>query len=208
MALKEKISKETKNIQKLLGAENVFEVPRINRVVINVGLGRAVVSSAKPEDVIKKISSEISAISGQKPVETLAKKAISSFKTRIGMAIGLKVTLHGAKMYDFLDRFVKIALPRTRDFRGLNESCVDEGGNLNIGIKDHTVFSESSADAAHTFGFEFTIVVSGSNKENSLVFFKALGFPFKGFVRERSERKQNLTRQNFAEQNLGGCSIL
>jgi large subunit ribosomal protein L5 len=176
--LKEKINKETKNIQKLLGAENVFEMPRLNRVVINVGLGRAVVSSAKPEDIIKKISSEISAISGQKPVETLAKKAISSFKTRIGMAIGIKVTLHGEKMYDFLDRFVKIALPRTRDFRGLNESCVDQAGNLNVGIKDHTVFPEASADAAHTFGFEFTVVTNGSNRETSLKFFKALGFPF------------------------------
>ena len=161
IALKEKINKETKNLQKLLGAENVFAIPRINRVVINVGLGRAVVSSPKPEDVIKKVSEEIAAISGQKPVETLAKKAISSYKTRIGMAIGIKVTLHGGKMYNFLDRFVKIALPRTRDFRGLNESCVDEAGNLNIGLKDHTVFPEASADAAHTFGFEFTVVMTG-----------------------------------------------
>lgn len=176
--LKEKINKETKNIQKLLGAENVFAIPRLNRVVINVGLGRAVVSSAKPEDIIKRISSEIAAISGQKPVGTLAKKAISSFKTRIGMTIGIKVTLHGEKMYDFLDRFVKIALPRTRDFRGLNESCVDDAGNLNIGIKDHTVFPEASADAAHTFGFEFTVVVNGSDRKKSLEFFKALGFPF------------------------------
>lgn len=179
VGLKEKINSETKNIQKLIGSENVFDIPRINRVVINVGLGRVAVSSAKPEDIIKRISSEIAAISGQKPVETFAKKAIASFKTRIGMAIGLKVTLHGNKMYDFLERFVKIALPRTRDFRGLNESCVDNAGNLNIGIKDHTVFSEASADAAHTFGFEFTVVVDGSNREKSLKFFKELGFPFK-----------------------------
>jgi len=177
--LKEKINKETKNLRKLVNVDNVFAIPRLNRIVVNVGLGRAVVSSSKPEEIIKKVSDEIAAISGQKPVETLAKKAISSFKTRTGMAIGLKVTLHGGKMFDFLDRFVKIALPRTRDFRGLSESCVDEAGNLNIGVKDHTVFPEASADAAHTFGFEFTVVIDGSNKEKSLKFFKALGFPFK-----------------------------
>jgi large subunit ribosomal protein L5 len=188
IALKEKINKETKNIQKMLGADNVFAIPRINRVVVNVGLGRAVVSSPKPDDVIKKVAEEISAISGQKPVQTLAKKAIASYKTRIGMPIGIKVTLHGDKMYDFLDRFVKIALPRTRDFRGLNESCVDDAGNLNVGIKDHTVFPEASADAAHTFGFEFTVVMTGSNRKKSLEFFKALGFPFRKDTNEKKNK--------------------
>lgn len=190
VTLKEKISKESKNIQKLLGVDNVFDVPRLNRVVINIGLGRVVVAAAKPEEIIKRVSDEIATICGQRPVTTLAKKAISSFKTRKGMAIGLKVTLHGDKMYDFLDRFVKMALPRTRDFRGLNESSVDENGNLNIGVKDHTVFPEASADAAHTFGFEFAVVVSGSNKEKSLEFFKALGFPFSKNPLENNRGKQ------------------
>lgn len=194
IGLKEKINKESKNIQKLIGVDNVFAIPRLDRVVINIGLGRVVVTAAKPEEIIKRISDEIGVISGQKPVTTLAKKAIASFKTRKGMVIGLKVTLHGHKMYDFLDRFVKMALPRTRDFRGLNESSIDESGNLNIGIKDHTVFPEASADAAHTFGFEFTAVVSGSNKEKSLVFLKALGFPFSKSQKSKVKSSLESTR--------------
>lgn len=176
--LKEKISKDLKNIQSRLNIANVWAVPRLEKVVVNAGLGRAVGASAKAEDVLKKVSGEFAAIIGQRPIETKAKKAIASFKTRVGMPIGLKVTLHGQKMHDFLDRFIRMALPRTRDFRGLKESCVDENGNLNIGIKDHTIFPEASADAAHTFGFEFTAVVKGSDQRKSLEFFKLLGFPF------------------------------
>ncbi|MBI2454213.1 MAG: 50S ribosomal protein L5 [Parcubacteria group bacterium] len=176
--LKEKISKDLKNIQIQLGAANIWAVPRLEKVVVNAGLGRAMAASAKSDDVLNKVSGELAAITGQKPVATKAKKAIASFKTRVGMPIGLKVTLHGQNMHDFLDRFIKIALPRTRDFRGLKESSVDKNGNLNVGIKDHTIFPEASADAAHTFSFEFTAVVNGSNRKKSLEFFKLLGFPF------------------------------
>ena len=176
--LKGKIVQETKPLQLKLGIKNSLALPRLKAVVVNVGLGRAVTSNAKPEDVIKKVSEEITTITGQKPVATVAKKAIASFKTREGMAIGVKTTLHGKKMYDFLERFIRIALPRTRDFRGLKISSVDDGGNLNIGIKDHTIFPEAVADAAHSFSIEFTAVVSGSNKKNSLEFFRTLGFPF------------------------------
>lgn len=186
--LKEKINSSLNSIQNQLGAANVWAVPRLEKVVVNAGLGRAVTSSAKAEDVLKKVANELAVITGQKPIETKAKKAIASFKTRLGMTIGLKVTLHGQKMYDFLDRFIKIALPRTRDFRGLKESAIDKNGNLNIGIKDHTIFPEASADAAHTFGFEFTAVVRGSNHKNSLEFFKLLGFPFEGLPQERKAR--------------------
>ncbi len=176
--LKDKIQKETKGLQERLNIANVWALPRISQVVVNVGLGRAVSASAKPEDIIKMVSEEVARLTGQKPVATQAKKAIASFKTRLGMPIGVKVTLHGPKMYDFLERFVRTALPRTRDFRGLKESCVDTNGNLNVGIKDHTVFPESSADAAHSFGLEFTVVVLNSNHAKSLEFFKTLGFPF------------------------------
>ncbi|MEK7174941.1 MAG: 50S ribosomal protein L5 [Patescibacteria group bacterium] len=186
--LKEKISKDLKNIQARLGAVNVWAVPRLEKVAVNVGLGRALGASVKAEDFLKKISGELAAITGQRPIETKAKKAIASFKTRVGMPLGLKVTLHGQKMYDFLDRFIRIALPRTRDFRGLKESCVDKNGNLSVGIKDHTIFPEASADAAHTFGFEFTAVVKGSNRGRSLEFFKLLGFPFEGLPQERKAR--------------------
>lgn len=166
-----------KELQSSLRTNNVLALPKIRSVVVNVGLGRAVAQSAKPDDIVKKVSAEITAITGQKPVVTKAKKAIASFKTRIGMPLGVKVTLHGPRMYDFLERAVNVAFPRTRDFRGLDPKNVDEGGNLNVGIKDHTIFPEATADASHTFGFEFTVIVSGSNKERSLKFFKMLGFP-------------------------------
>lgn len=168
-----------KELQSSLKVDNVLALPKIKSVVVNVGLGRAVVQAAKPEDIIKKVSAEITAITGQKPVVTTAKKAIASFKTRIDMPLGLKVTLHGAKMYDFLARVVDVALPRTRDFRGLDEKNVDKNGNLNVGIKDHTIFPEATADASHTFGFEFSVVISDSNKSKSLEFLRKLGFPLK-----------------------------
>ncbi|MFY9493140.1 MAG: 50S ribosomal protein L5 [Minisyncoccia bacterium] len=176
--LKERINQESKQLQHKLGVKNSLAWPRLEAVVINIGLGRAVTASAKPDEVIKKVSAEIAAITGQRPVATVAKKAIASFKTRQGMAIGLKTTLHGQRMYDFLEKFINVALPRTRDFRGLKVSSVDDHGNLNVGIKDHTIFPESSADAAHSFGLEFTAVVTGSDRNKSLEFFKILGFPF------------------------------
>lgn len=180
VGLKERINKEiAKKMQGQTGTANPWAAPRLKAVVVNTGIGRLVVQSAKPEDVIKRVSSELAAITGQKPVSTKAKKSIASFKTRENMVVGLKVTLHGGRMYDFLERFVKIALPRTRDFRGLEESCVDLNGNLNVGLKDHTVFPEASADAAHTFGLEFTAVMDSPSREASLGFFKTLGVPFR-----------------------------
>ena len=137
MSLKEKLQKEgLKELQKRFGIANVWAVPRIWGVVVNAGLGRMVVQSGKPEDVIARISQELAVITGQKPVPTKAKKAIAAFKTRQGMTLGLKVTLHGQRMYDFLDRLINAALPRTRDFRGLSESCVDGQGNLNWSFLD------------------------------------------------------------------------
>ena len=180
-SLREKIKDKVfiKELKSSLKVGNVLALPKIRGVVINVGLGRAVVQSAKPEDVFKKVSAEITAITGQKPVVTKAKKAIASFKTRIGMPVGVKVTLHGQKMYDFLEKAVNVAFPRTRDFRGLDETKVDANGNFNMGIKDHTIFPEAAADASHTFGFEFTAVISGSDKNKSLEFLRKLGFPLK-----------------------------
>lgn len=167
-------------MQKSIGISNIWALPRIKTVVVNAGIGRLTVQSAKPEDVVKRISSELAAITGQKPITTKAKKSIASFKTREGMPIGLKITLHGQRMYDFLERFINIALPRTRDFRGIGKDCVDKDGNLNIGVRDHTVFPESSSDAAHTFGFQFTVVMASPGRKESLEFFRALGLPFKG----------------------------
>lgn len=180
MNLREKLKKDVwPALQAKFNLANVWATPRIWGVVVNAGLGRMAVQSGKPEDLISRISQELAVITGQKPLPTKAKKAIAAFKTRQGMTLGLKVTLHGERMYDFLDRVINTALPRTRDFRGLAESCVDGEGNLNVGIKDHTVFPEASADAAHTFGLQLTVVVKGSNKERSLEFFRLMGFPLK-----------------------------
>lgn len=189
MLLKEKLQKQGfKELGSRLGVANVWAMPRLWGVVVNVGLGRAAGQSGKPEDAVKRVSQELAAITGQKPVPTKAKKAIAAFKTRQGMILGLKVTLHGRMMYDFLERAINAALPRTRDFRGLPESCVDKDGNLNVGIKDHTVFPEALADAAHTFGFEFTAVVKNSDRQKSLEFFRLMGFPIKGFPQERKPK--------------------
>lgn len=179
--LKERINDKAfiKELQGCLGVSHKMALPKIKSVVVNAGIGRMITQNAKPEDLVKKISAELAAITGQKPIETKAKKAIASFKTRIGMTLGLKTTLHGQKMYDFLDKAVNVAFPRTRDFRGLNSNGIDEAGNLTIGVKDHTVFPEATADAAHTFSFEFTTVMASSDRKKSLEFFKRLGFPLR-----------------------------
>lgn len=182
-SLKEKVKKGVlKTAKKQAGPNSAWAWPRLKGVVINVGVGRLVAQSAKPEDIISRIAGELSAITGQKPVVTKAKKAIASFKTRTGMPIGLKVTLHGDKMFDFLEKFINVASPRTRDFQGISESCVDRNGNLNIGLKDHTIFPETAADAAHTFSLEFSVIVESKSRADSLEFFKALGIPFKRTV--------------------------
>ena len=182
-SLKEKVKKGIlKTAKKQTGPNNAWAWPRLKGVVVNVGLGRLVTQSAKPEDIINKVAGELAVITGQKPAVTKAKKAIASFKTRIGMPIGLKVTLHGDKMFDFLEKFINVASPRTRDFQGINESCVDKSGNLNIGLKDHTIFPEATADAAHVFSLEFSVIVKSKSRADSLEFFKALGIPFKKSV--------------------------
>lgn len=181
--LREKLKKEElKKTQTVIGVNNVLALPRLEKVVVNAGLARAVVQATSPDEVLKRSAGELALITAQKPVITTAKKSIASFKTRQGMPLGLKVTLRGARMYDFLERLIHIVLPRVRDFRGLDPNGLDGQGNLNIGLKEHTVFPEASADAAHTFGLEITVVLRGGNRDHKLVFLKALGFPFKGLV--------------------------
>ncbi len=119
-------------------------------------------------------------ITGQKPKTTLAKKSIANFKIREGMVIGAVATLRGQKMRDFVARLVKIALPRTRDFRGIDAKSIDKSGNLTIGVKEHIVFPEiKGEEVRNIFGFEITIVVKAKNKEEALVLYKKLGFPIK-----------------------------
>ncbi len=177
ISLKNKYKKEVVVILKeKFNYSNDLAVPRILKVVANAGIGKINKESDKVEEIINSIAE----ITGQKPVKTKARKAISGFKTRQGLEIGIKVTLRGKRMWQFLERLVNIALPRTRDFQGLEEKSVDERGNLNIGIKEHTIFPEISAEKVkNIFGFQVTVATNAKNHKEGVELFKALGFPIR-----------------------------
>lgn len=164
------------SLRKEFGLNNDLAVPRIGKVVVNIGVGRLI----KDEKIIELINRDLALITGQKPVPTKAKKSIASFKTRAGMVIGFKVTLRGKRMNDFLERLINIALPRTRDFRGLDPKSIDGRGNLTVGIKEHIVFPEVSAESSRSiFGFEITVITNAENKDQAIALYKAMGFPFR-----------------------------
>lgn len=163
-------------LQKELGIKNILALPKLQKVVINIGLGRAL----KDEKFLEIALRDLGLITSQKPKITRAKKSIANFKTREGAAIGAMVTLRRARMYDFINRLINIALPRTRDFRGINAGSLDKNNNLTIGIKEHTVFPEvSGEEIKNIFGFEITLVIRAKNKEEALALYKSLGFPIK-----------------------------
>jgi len=173
--LKEKYIKEVvpAMIEKF-GFKNNMAVPKIKKVIVNVGIG-----ALKDNKAQEAISSDLALITGQKPAPTQAKRAIAGFKIREGMVVGLKVTLRGRKMFEFLSRLINTAIPRIRDFRGLDPKSVDQGGNLNIGIKEHIIFPEISPEQIKSiFGLEVT-VVTNSKREYALELFSLLGFPIK-----------------------------
>ncbi len=164
------------SLQKELNVKNPMALPKLQKVVINVGLGRAL----KDEKFLEIALRDLALIAGQKPKTTLAKKSIANFKTREGQVIGAIVTLRGNRMYDFIGRLVSIALPRTRDFRGISSKSLDKNGHLTIGVKEHIVFPEiSGEEIKNIFGFEVTVVVKAKNKEEALALYKAIGFPMK-----------------------------
>lgn len=160
------------------GYKSDMAVPKIEKVVVNVGIGSIIAS--KDEKAQESVIKDITLITSQKPLVTSAKKAISGFKIREGMPVGLKVTLRGKRMYDFISRLVNIVLPRTRDFRGLNSKSIDEDGNLTIGIKEHLIFPEiSQEDIRRIFGLEITVVTHAKSREKALELYKLMGFPIK-----------------------------
>ena len=149
--------------------------PRFEKVVINMGLG----TSGNDKKILKSYSDDISMITGQKPVVTKFKKSISNFKTRKDSVAGLKVTLRKNKMYEFIDRLVNIALPRIKDFRGLNSQSFDKFGNYTFGIKEHVVFPEVNFDKVEKIrGLDITIVTRGTNKNHTLALLEEFNFPF------------------------------
>ena len=157
------------------GYGNMFEVPRLEKVVINMGVGNAVRDSKKIEHAVN----DMTAISGQKPVVTRAKKANAAFKLREGMAIGCKVTLRADRMYEFLDRLITIALPRVRDFRGLNAKSFDGGGNYALGIKEQIVFPEIEYDKVDEVrGMDVIVVTSAKSDDEARELLRGFQFPF------------------------------
>ena len=183
MRLLEKYKKEViPAIQNTFGYKNKMAVPHVDKIIVNVGFGRFVTGKTTDEQkkIVEGIGQDLTLITGQKPIVTMAKKSISTFKTREGQAIGAKVTLRRKRMYDFLERLIYIALPRTRDFRGINLDSADEKGNLTIGIREHIVFPEISPEKTKTnFGLEITVVTSAKSKEEGIELLRLLGFPIK-----------------------------
>ncbi|HUD20471.1 MAG TPA: 50S ribosomal protein L5 [Candidatus Saccharimonadales bacterium] len=158
-----------------LEIKNHLALPKISKVSINVGLGQ----SKTDKDMVEYIGKTLALITGQKPVNTYAKKAIAGFKLRAGDHVGMRVTLRGNKMYDFLNRLINITLPRIREFRGITESQFDAQGNLTLGFKDQVSFAELGHDVLdRPFGLSITIAISHSNPAKSVVLLKTLGFPF------------------------------
>ena len=159
-----------------LGLKNIFEVPKIKKIILNIGIGEAKDDSK----LIDKALEDLTLISGQKAVKTISKKAISGFKIRAGMPLGVKVTLRNKIMYEFLDRLVNIAIPRIRDFRGLNMKSFDGNGNFSMGIKEHVIFPEINFDKVDKVrGMDITICTSAKNNNEALELLKSFNMPFR-----------------------------
>ncbi|PWN05051.1 50S ribosomal protein L5 [Rhodohalobacter mucosus] len=156
--------------------ENVMAVPKLQKIVINVGVGSAISDTKELDSVVQNIAQ----ITGQQPVKTKAKKSISNFKLREGMPIGCKVTLRGKIMFEFLDRLINLALPRTRDFQGVPNKSFDGRGNYTMGIKEHTIFPEIDVDkTSQVHGMDITFVTSAVTDEEAFTLLKHFGMPFK-----------------------------
>lgn len=170
------LKKVMPELKKQFGYANNLQVPKLNKVVLNVGLSKGLKDAA----FLDIVESTLTRISGQKPIKTKAKKSISNFKIRQGMVIGMKVTLRGKRMYDFVEKLIKVTLPRVRDFRGLDWNILDKKGNLNIGIREHISFPEIRSDEIEKLhGLEVAVVSTAKNLEEAKALFVALGFPFK-----------------------------
>ena len=165
-------------LQQRFGYTNNLAVPRIEKIVISMGLGKA--ATAGEKEKINQAEKELSVIAGQKPVRTKAKKSVANFKVREGMETGLKVTLRGNRMYEFLDRMITLAFPRVKDFRGVSPTGFDKGGNYNFGFTEQTVFPEVDG-AAVTFqqGMNITMVTTAGSVEEGRELLKGFGFPFR-----------------------------
>jgi len=189
--LKEKYREEIKSsLQKKLGHSNVMEVPKIKKITLNMGVGEA----AQDKKTIEKAVADLEKLSGQKALITRARKSVASFKIREDMPIGVKVTLRSERMYEFLDRLINIALPRVRDFRGLNRKSFDGNGNYSLGIKEQIVFPEIDYDKVDKIrGLDISITTTAKNDEEGLALLKEFNFPIK-------EAPQNVSSESKVEE--------
>ena len=160
-------------LKETFGYTSPMQGPRVSKVVVSSGVGKK-----RDKKQLELIEDRLAKITGQKPSLRPARLSIASFKVREGDTVGLQVTLRGSRMYDFLDKLIHIALPRTRDFRGLSAGAIDDMGNLTIGIKEHTIFPETGdEDLKDVFGFAITIVTTASTKAEAEAFFRHIGLP-------------------------------
>ena len=161
---------------KQFGYANIMQVPRLEKVVLNMGVGEAVADSKK----VNAAATDLGLIAGQKPVITKARKSIATFKLREGMPIGAKVTLRKSRMYEFIDRLVNIALPRVRDFRGLNPKSFDGRGNYSLGLKEHIIFPEIDYDKVEdVLGMDIIVCTTARNDDEARALLQGLNFPFR-----------------------------
>lgn len=177
MNLKEQYKTEVvESLVKKFNYTSIMQAPRLEKIVVNMGVGEAINNTKILEDAVE----DLTIITGQKPVITKAKKSIANFKLRDGMPIGTKVTLRGEKMYDFLEKLIKVALPRVRDFRGINGGSFDGRGNFTMGVKEQLIFPEIDYDKINKVrGMDITIVTTAQTDEEGYALLQELGMPFK-----------------------------
>jgi large subunit ribosomal protein L5 len=170
------VTQYAKELQAELGLVNVHQVPKLEKIVVSVGIGK----NKDDKHHYEVVRNTVEKITGQHPVDRMAKKSIAGFKIRAGMnRVGLSVTLRGARMYEFLDRVVNIALPRVRDFHGVSKTSFDKAGNYNLGVSDQSIFPELSfEETQHIHGLQITFVIKAGSKENSRALLEKFGVPF------------------------------
>ncbi len=172
---KEKLNKQLSSLKKELGRDNALALPRLSKVVINVGVGHY--HDKKRNELV---ADRVAKITGQKAAVRGAKKSIASFKVRQGDVVGVVTTLRGPRMWGFVDKLLNVAIPRIRDFRGYDDKSIDEMGNLSIGIKEHIIFPETAdEELKDVFGLTVTLTTTAKNRKEALAFFHAIGFPFR-----------------------------
>jgi large subunit ribosomal protein L5 len=174
--MKAKYQEAIPELKKALGRENALSLPRVAKVTLNVGLGKFLKEQSRVDEIVETLT----VITGQKPVMMKARKAIAGFKIREGLEVGVKVTLRGRRMWQFLDRFLLATLPRVRDFQGIPVSSVDSNGNCNIGLREHMIFPEIIPEKVQTiFGLQIVVTTTARNREDGEALFRTLKFPFR-----------------------------